>query len=504
MGVSAARWFLRYAGCIEDLTAAGLSIVMPMSPYATAHELTTALRDRRLLAEDALDYALERFRAVNSRINAVIRTDVKAARDQARRLDQMSASGEFAGPLHGLPMTVKDTFDVNGMPAIAGAPQYAKRSNDVADAHAVVQLKNAGAVIWGKTNTPYLAGDNQTFNPIHGLTRNPFDTSRTSGGSSGGSAAALVAGMTSLELGSDIGGSLRLPAHFCGISALKPSFGRISQIGHVPPAPGSMSERELNVVGPMARNVPDLRLMFAALTGRDSLEGRPDLKGRRIAVWTDEETFGLSGASMMGVDRAVSAAGRAGAIVTRARPDFSAERLLDVYLQLVVAVLAEDMPPRRLAMMEMMRPFAHLARGSKPFSRAKWSLYATARYTDWTRTLEQRARLTRAVESFFSSWDAIISPVCAVTAFPHDLRGDVLSRRMRVDGKDMPYVSFLNWIALASTCNLPAVVIPTGLSDEGLPVGVQVIGAHGRDDDVLDIAEAVENELNSAVRPTGY
>jgi len=224
-------------------------------------------------AADLLEEHIARSGVVNPAINAVVRTDLEGARTRAAELDRLLKAGIPAGPLHGLPITIKDTFDVEGMPATSGAPEYANRPAKTADAAAVARLRAAGAVIWGKTNTPYLAGDNQTYNPVHGRTSNPWDLSRTPGGSSGGAAAALATGVTSLELGSDIGGSLRLPAHFCGVAALKPTYGRTPIIGHVPPAPGSLAVRDLNVAGPMARDVADLRLMFQVLTdqpGKDS------------------------------------------------------------------------------------------------------------------------------------------------------------------------------------------------------------------------------------------
>jgi amidase len=262
--------------------------------FLSAREQLERIASGKESASDLLEASIARSEQVNPAINAVVRTDLNAARARAAELDRLQRAGISVGPLHGLPMTIKDTFDVEGMPATAGAPEYANRPGRAADAPAVAKLRAAGAVIWGKTNTPYLAGDNQTFNPVHGRTSNPWDISRTPGGSSGGAAAALATGITPVELGSDIGGSLRIPAHFCGVAALKPTFGRVPILGHVPPAPGSLSVRDLNVAGPMARSVGDLRLMHAVLTG-EALPAPPraTLKGRRIAVWTEEKGSSL-------------------------------------------------------------------------------------------------------------------------------------------------------------------------------------------------------------------
>ena len=472
-------------------------------PYASARAQLQALREGRVSASQLLEHSLDRFLAVNPSINAVIRTDLARARRSAVEIDN-SLSGRMDHRLLGLPMTVKDAFDVDGMPATSGAEQYARRPDETRDAFAVDQLKAAGAVIWGKSNTPYLSGDNQTFNKLHGVTNNPHDLTLTPGGSSGGSAAALAAGVTALELGSDIGGSLRLPAHFCGICALKPSYGVISQRGHVPPAPGSLFERPLNVVGPMARNVGDLRLAFSVLTGQNHEPENVSLSGRRIAIWSEEEDFSLSNDCAQAVDRAVFAAMDSGADTAKAKPDIHGPTMLDVYLRLVVAVLSEDLPYLTRKALEIYRPIAHLTLNNKPFSRAKWALYATSRYKDWVVANEMRESLMRAAERFFESWDAMIAPVAAITAFPHDHRGGLFNRSMKIDGEKEPYVSYLSWISLASVCDLPAVVIPAGRSSKGLPIGVQVIGAHGQDAKVLDIAEALEQKLGGFTPPNNF
>src|SRR5579871_1197489 len=222
-----------------------------------------ALDAKRISALELLEASLSRCQAANPAINAVVAMDLERAMERARAIDDLRSRGETPGPLAGLPMTIKDTFDVDGLPASSGldALRHGKRPDAVVAAHA----RQAGAVIWGKTNTPVLAGDFQTFNKLYGTTNNPWDLSRTPGGCSGGAAAALATGITALEIGSDIGGSLSHPANFCGVFSHKPTWGIVSQIGHVPPAPGWQSERDLNVVGPMARSARDLRLLLSVL-----------------------------------------------------------------------------------------------------------------------------------------------------------------------------------------------------------------------------------------------
>ncbi len=471
--------------------------------FSSARDLLAMLSSREVSAAELLEAHAARHEKVNPAINAVVREDLTAARTRARDLDRMLRAGERAGPLHGLPITIKDTFDVEGMPATSGAPEYAKRPPRTPDAAAVARLRAAGAVIWGKTNTPYLAGDNQTNNQVHGRTFNPWDINRTPGGSSGGAAAAVSTGISPLELGSDIGGSLRIPAHFCGVTALKPTFGRVPILGHVPPAPGSLSVRDLNVAGPMARTVGDLRLMLEVLTGESSLATarKAGLRGRRIAIWSDNAGFPLSVECRTAVETAGEAAREAGAQAMAARPEFDGPALVDLYLQRLLPILATDMPRPLVKAMEMGRPIAKAFAGVEPFSRSKWALYSTATHHDWLKADEARQRLKKNIAEFFTRWSAIIAPVAPSTAFEHIDTGDAVTRLLKVDGKPTPYHAFHSWIALATVCHLPAAVIPVPRGTGELPCGIQIIGPEGADFEVLAIAEALEAELGGFQRP---
>lgn len=472
--------------------------------FLTARTQLDRLALGQVSATDLLEEHVTRYLAVNSAVNAVVRTDLDTARARARALDAMQANGLSAGPLHGLPITIKDTFDVDGMPATAGAPEYTARPARTADAAAVARLRAAGAVIWGKTNTPYLAGDSQTSNPVHGRTSNPWDLTRTPGGSSGGAAAALATGMTSLELGSDIGGSLRFPAHFCGVAALKPTFGRAPIMGHVPPAPGSLAVRDLNVAGPMARDVADLRLMFQVLTGAPVSDPpkRTSLRAKRIGVWADDKAFAVSAECRTAVETAAEAASDAGAQVLVAKPDIDGVALIDLYLQLLLPILATDMPGPLVKALEAGRPLAKLIARGEPFGRGKWAAYSAATHHDWLRADEIRRRLKRTMSDFFSRWHAIITPVAPTTAFEHIETGDAVSRTLAVDGKPIPYHLVHGWIALATVCHLPAVVIPVPRRPGQLPAGIQIIGPEGGDEDVLAIAEALEAQMGGFQRPS--
>src|SRR6201991_4334576 len=232
-----------------------------------AHALAEAIRRREVSSRELLDHYLARVEAVNPPLNAVVTIDPDGARVAADAADASLARGDDVGPLHGVPMTVKDTYQTAGMRTTCGLPAWDHVPEH--DAEAVRRLRGAGAVIFGKTNTPTLAGDWQTYNPIFGTTNNPWDTTRSPGGSSGGSAAALAAGLTALELGSDIAGSIRVPSNWCGTCGHKPSWGVVPQRGHLPPEPGALADRDLNVVGPMARDVDDLEMALDILAGAD-------------------------------------------------------------------------------------------------------------------------------------------------------------------------------------------------------------------------------------------
>ncbi|HSM95973.1 MAG TPA: amidase family protein, partial [Rhizomicrobium sp.] len=252
--------------------------------YATARQMLSDLAAKKISARELLDLHVARNDALHGKLNAVIEKDLEHARAAAKSIDDARVHGAALGALAGLPMTIKDGFDVFGMPATSGARGFYGRAKNCQDADVVAAARKAEAIIWGKTNIPYMLGDIQSYNEIYGTTNNPYDVTKTPGGSSGGAAAALAAGITPLEIGSDIGGSLRHPANFCGVVSLKPTWGVLSLRGHIPPAPDEFTETDLGVVGPMARDVDDLRLLWNVLRGNDGAAEKP-VKGSRIAVW---------------------------------------------------------------------------------------------------------------------------------------------------------------------------------------------------------------------------
>jgi Asp-tRNAAsn/Glu-tRNAGln amidotransferase A subunit and related amidases len=457
----------------------------------TARELLADLTAHRVSARELLDAAVARAEATEE-LTAVVATDLDRARAAAAAVDEARAAGAEVGRLAGLPMTIKDGFDVTGMPAVCGSPSLVGRDPDVPDADVVAIARAAGAVLWGKTNVPLMLGDVQTYNAVYGTTRNPYDPERTSGGSSGGAAVALATGVTSLEIGSDLGGSLRIPAGFCGVHALKPTWGRLPGRGQVPPLPGTpYVEQDLGVVGPMARTAGDLRLLWEVLAGRSTTP--TPASGLRVALWLDAP-LPLAGEVRSIVESAAEGLRAQGVAVELAAPPVDVDELIETYFGLLFPVIAAGLPAKVLDRLRAQRPeaVAAVAAGASRYREQANIAFLTADDDAILAARGRRARMQRAVAAWFESYDAILAPVTAVPAFPHDHSGSLAARDVEVDGEAVPYLHLFDWIALASALHLPAVSAPAGRTAAGLPVGVQLIAPLDREDRLLDLAEALE------------
>lgn len=462
-----------------------------------------ALAGKRISAVELLKAAMVRHEQTHKAINAVVMADPERALERARAVDDLRAKGEALGPLAGLPMTIKDTLDVAGMPASSGVEAMRRRQAE--DATAVARARVEGAVIWGKTNTPVMAADWQTYNPLYGTSNNPWDLGRTTGGSSGGAAAALAARVTALEIGSDIGGSLRVPASFCGVFSHKPTWGLVPQHGHVPPRPGSWVERDLNVVGPMARSARDLRMLLSVIAGGSvAPKAQPaDLAKTRIGVWIEDPLFPLDPEVQAVIETLAVELARAGAEVTPIPAPVDTRALMIAYHTLLGAVLGEDLPASALRQMQMMRPFARMAlkRGADPLSSSAMALAYTATHREWMEADAVRCRLRHEMEPTFERFDAILAPITPLAAFPHDHR-PFQSRSLTLStGEAIPYNSMLNWIALATALGLPATAIPAGRTAAGLPVGAQLIGPARGDGRTLALAQAIDENVRGFIAP---
>jgi amidase len=482
--------------------------------FASATELANDIRDRRIGCAELLDFYLARAERHNPALNAIVVWQVEQARERARAADAALARGESWGPLHGIPMTVKESFNVAGLPTTFGNPLW-KANIAAANAFLIDRLLQAGAVVFGKTNVPYMLADAQSYNEIYGTTNNPWDPSRSPGGSSGGEAATLAAGLSALGAGSDIAGSLRNPAHYCGIYAHKPSWGLISTRGHAPP--GVMTPTDISVVGPMARHADDLDLALRALAGPDLLQQaawrvelppprRRRLGEFRLAVWASSPLCRID-ASVSGLfDRAVDAVRRAGAAVDdAARPGIGAgirdEEHQRLFMLLLRAATASRMRDDDFA---RQREIAATLADDDVSDRAAVARGATVPHRAWGSANEARTKLRYAWHEFFSRFDVLLTPVAATAAFPHDRNPNRDERTVLVNGEPAPYADQLFFAGLASLSYLPATAAPIGSTGEGLPVGLQIIGPEGEDPTTIEFARLLAAEIGGFVPPPAY
>ena len=457
--------------------------ILPLS----AADLAAKIRSRELSAVAVLEFYLDRYDRFNDSINAVIFADPDAARAQAAAVDVALGAGRAVGPLAGIPMTIKDAFEVTGMTCEVGVKAYHGRKSEH-DAYVVERLKAAGAIIYGKTNTPYLCSDWQSFNDLHGTTNNPWNLAHTPGGSSGGSAAALASGMTALEYGSDIGGSIRVPAHFCGLFGHKPSYGIIPTRGHVPPPHGSRSYSDLSVVGPLGRHVSDIDLLFDLTVGLErprsaafhvQLQGprAQTVKDLRFAVWANDAACPVATDIEQAIEQAANSLVTAGATRLEVKPPFNLEEHHEVYSFLLNAVMA--------------------AQTSKDGANG-------APHAEWIRMNEQRARYLDKWMDLFTKVDVVLCPVTARAAVPHTQDRDFFARRMQVNGHDRAYNDLLLWPGVPTNCGLPATSVPLGLDQDGLPIGMQIIAPPYEDKTSLAVAAMLENLGYRSVMPSAY
>ena len=452
---------------------------------ASAGELVAALAARRVSALELTDAAIARIEARDVAINAVVVRDFDRAREAARAADAALARGERR-PLLGLPMTVKESHNVAGLPTTWGSPGFAGFVASE-DSVGVTRLKAAGAVILGKTNIPPFLADYQSTNPVYGRTGNPWDLTRTPGGSSGGSAAALCAGMIPLEFGSDIGGSIRMPAHFCGVYGHKPSYNLVPVRGHEPPGTGPGAGVVLAVVGPLARTAADLDLALDVLAGPDEGEAvgyrlaLPPARHSRLgdyrvlivdshpAMPTDDEIR----AGISGLGDHLAALGATVARASDLLPDF--EKVAGVYMGLLMPAMSRGVP------------------GAE-----------TVSAHEWMGLLDAQAQLRRQWARLFETFDVVLTPIHGAAAFPHDDEPDINKRTLSINGQTAPYFAPAGWSGPATCGNLPSTAIPVGRTRAGLPFGAQVIGPYLEDRTTIAFASLAEREFGGFIAPPGY
>lgn len=476
----------------------------------SAADQAAAIHAREISARELLAGVLERYDRFNPTINAVVSTQLELALDRATSADAATAAGKSWGPLHGVPMTIKEAWDWVGSASTSG---LAERSDWRPDKNSVPvdRLLGAGAVIYGKTNLPVMMADWQTFNPVYGTTGNPWNPDLIPGGSSGGAAAALAAGMTSLELGSDIGASIRNPAHYCGVFGHKPTFGLVPIEGHGDP--GSVVALDIGVGGPMARYASDLTLgldIVAGPAGLDAIGWKLDLpaarKSRlsdfRVGVMLESPCVAQDSELTDQLGSTIESLAEAGVEVhAEARPEIDLERSHEVYLTLLRAATGAEYSPETL---DQLKPAADRYRSGDRDYRAKAAHGATLSHWEWTRYHVERERSRLAWGKFFDEYDLLLCPTAASAAYPHDHSGERADRTISVNGKQEPTTDQLFWAGLSCGVYLPGTVAPAGLTASGLPCGLQIVAGHLRDRDSLMFAELMEAELGGYIVPPGY
>ncbi|MFO1288543.1 MAG: amidase [Rubrivivax sp.] len=489
--------------------------------FLPAHELARRLRRREIGARELLERYLQRIERLNPMLNAVVVLDAARARQRADEADAALERGQSWGPLHGLPMTVKESFNVAGLPTTFGVPAFAERKLE-ADALTVRRLKAAGAVVFGKTNVPVALADWQTFNPVYGTTNNPWDVKRTPGGSSGGSAAALAAGLTALELGSDIGASIRNPAHYCGVWGLKPSWGVLPMAGHeLTPVPDA-DTYDIAAVGPMARSAADLALALDVLAAPLSMHtalGRVPLAWRtrgtparrcRVAVVLDDQVAAVDRAVSGALARLAEFLKREGVAVTEnARPVESAETH-EVYVHLLRAATGARYEDAEYA--AACARAAGFAADDRSYPARHFRGNASS-HRRWAQMDMRRDRLRQQWAAFFERFDFLVCPTATTPAFTQNQQGERWERLIpvrREGGQTLmqPSTDALFWAGYPGLVGLPACAVPLELTggSEGrghaaLPVGAQIIGPAFGDIDVLAFAQWLEREYRAFVPP---
>lgn len=484
--------------------------------YASAREQAQALAQGRVRAVELLEHSLARIDRYDGAINAVAVRDDARARQAALAADRLLADG-VRKPLLGVPITVKESFDVQGLHTTSGNPAFADNLAE-RDAHAVAALRAAGAVILGKTNVPLALADLQSYNALHGICRNPWDLARTPGGSSGGSAAALAAGYTALELGSDIGGSIRIPAHFTGVFGHKSTYGLISMRGSSVPS-GRVADRDLGVAGPLARNAADLELALDLLLNLEPLARKAwrvtlppsrqqHLAGFRVLLLDQWPGAPRSLSEQLVVDRVARHLHAGGATVLWAA-DLPAGLLPDlqlahrVYRTLIGSSLAT--PPRlseaAQRMLEALAP-------SDESADAAWLRAPTLSHRDWLTNNELRYRMREQWERLFEAVDIVVTPVAPTPAFQHNHTEPKDQRTYPVAFEDgirpVRFMDLFHWAGLPVMPGLPATSFPVGLDDDGLPVSAQAMGAYLEDRSTIAFAGLMEAAFGGFQVPPGY
>ena len=476
-----------------------------------------AMHHGSVTSRELLEHQLERIAQHNPALNAVIALNAEAARQRADEADEARRKGEGWGLLHGLPLTIKDSFEVVGMPTTAGSPDL-RDHQPVQNATAVQRLIDAGAIVFGKTNLPLYAGDIQSYNALFGTTNNPWDVTCTPGGSSGGAATAVATGMSPVELGSDIGGSIRIPAHYCGVYGHKPTYGLIPMRGHIPGPPNTTAEPDLVVAGPLARTAVDLRLMMDVMAGPRELDAvgwqlrlppprAENISKLRVAYWFEDRACPVDEVVLDKLYDTVDALRLAGVNVRPlAPPHLTLTDINGIYMPLMTSIMGAVMPPEEYQMLNRMGQLIKRTPGllGLPASAGEYIAALSASHRDWLVWNEYRDQLRHRIFAYFQEVDILLMPVSPVTAIPHDQSGLMALRKILVNEHAYPYLNQMGWIGLPTAVGLPATSAPVGIGTNGLPVSVQIVGPQYGDYTTLSFAAQLAELIGGFVPPPDY
>lgn len=485
--------------------------------YLSAKQLASKIQKKAITSREALEAFIERNEHFGPRLNAVITTDYASARKRADAADAALARGENWGPLHGVPMTIKDTWEVVGMTATSGAPQL-KHHQPKKNATIVESLLNAGAIIYGKTNVPLFATDLQSFNKVHGTTHNPWDLDRTPGGSSGGAAAALAAGLTPVEFGSDIGGSIRTPAHYCGVFGHKSTHGIVSMRGHIPGPPGTLSEPDLAVGGPMARSAEDLEMILdiVASANQDDRQAwkiklpgcsKKSLKDFKVLAWLEDPLSPIDQELQQSYRSLVESLKAEGVHIDIGTPNADPlSKYYELYLNLLGSAIGASIQPiGRNALYWGSAVIAKIGNTFKLPPLVDHFMRGVGQsHIDWLRSNERRNRLIAKFSRVFDEYDAVLMPIVPTTAIKHQQKPDLPFRHIIVNGEKRNYMENLIWISVATLLGMPSTSMPIGQDVNGLPINIQIMGDRFQDKTTIRFASLVSKKLGGFKVPPGF
>jgi amidase len=474
--------------------------------FATAREITDAIRGKRISPSELLNLTFQRIDRHNPTLNAIVWQDRERAIARAKQADEALAAGNAPGPLHGVPVTIKESFAYKGSPNAWGLPAL-KDAISPRTAVAVERLESAGAIMVGKTNVPVMLGDWQSYNPIYGTSNNPWDLTRTPGGSTGGGAAAVSTGLGCLTIGSDLAGSIRIPAHFCGVYGHKPTLGLVSLEGFQPgPWDGSPGyPMDLSVAGPLARSARDLALALSVLGGADADEANAwtwrmpaprhtRLEDFRIGCVLDDGASPIASDVRTVYENALSALSKTGAKLDRGWPvGFNAQVQMKTFSYLLFALLTADMDNDARE------------RSRKRFENNPDDIMAAAAvapHARWLRETQTRLAFRALWQKYFQSHDVFLLPTAFTAAFPHDHSEPMDNRVVDTPEGKRPYARDMAfWISCATLAGLPATVAPVGLTSAGLPAGIQIIAPMWEDGTSIEFAALLSDRLGGFTPP---